>query len=273
MAAKTDHQTTSHRFLDEAGDTTFYGRNKRAIIGEPGVSRAFYVGSVKFGCPLTEARIVVLDAIRRVVGSPDLSRFPSVQRRIADGGFYFHAKDDPIPVRDLFFDELRDLSYSFEIIVARKSTKLFERSHKREEDEFYADVLGHLLKGKLKLNTRLVLNIAQRGSSTRAVILERALEKARNRAVKKWRADDLVTKVVFNVQNSRNEPLLSVADYLGWSVQRVFERGDTAYYERVQHKISSIHDIYDGANYMENKNWYKPSRPLSVANKIGPPAP
>jgi hypothetical protein len=37
-----------HRFLDESGDTTFYGKNKRIIVGEQGISKCFILGMVKF---------------------------------------------------------------------------------------------------------------------------------------------------------------------------------------------------------------------------------
>ncbi len=36
-----------HRFLDESGDTTFYGKKKRVIVGENGVSKSFILGMVK----------------------------------------------------------------------------------------------------------------------------------------------------------------------------------------------------------------------------------
>lgn len=264
---------TFHRFLDEAGDTTFYGRGRRVIVGQPGVSKAFCLGSVKFRCPLSEARLVVEDAVARVTSHPKLRSYISVQKRILAGGFFFHAKDDPPPVRELFFDELKDLSCSLEIIVARKIAKLFESTHQRREDEFYADILGHLLKGKLRLKGRLILTVAQRGSSTRAVVLERALALARTRASKRWNLEALTTEVIFDVQNPRKEPLLAVADYLSWSVQRVFERGETHYYDAVSHKIRAIQDIYDSSSYQGNLHWYSPQRPLTSQNKISPPSP
>ena len=268
-----DEPTTFHRFLDEAGDTTFYGSKRKVIIGEKGVSRAFYLGAVKFMCPLESARMVVEDAKRRVVSMPELNRFPSVKKRIAGGGFYFHAKDDPPPIRQLFFDELRDLSCRFEVLVARKNATTFERLHKNNADAFYAEILGHLLKRKLKMKGRIVLNIAQRGSSTRSVILESALQKARERAQRRWPGENLCAKVVFNVQNPRREPLLSIADYFGWAVQRVCETGDASAYDLVRHKKHEVHDIFDGSKYRGNRNWYNPSNPLTAGNKIGPPAP
>ncbi len=57
-----------HRFLDEAGDTTFYGKARVPIIGHPGVSLSFAIGMVKFGDDLGAVR----DAIRemqRAVGA------------------------------------------------------------------------------------------------------------------------------------------------------------------------------------------------------------
>jgi hypothetical protein len=266
-------ESTHHRFLDEAGDTTFYGAGRRVIIGEPGVSKAFYLGCVKFRCPLDSARMVIEDACQRVLHDPALMRFSSVQKRIAAGGFYFHAKDDPQPVRSLFFDAIHDLSCSLEVIVARKNIRRFELVHQRRPDEFYADILGHLLKGKLQLGGRMVLNVAQRGSSTRQINLDRALNRAKERALKRCPADQLTTRVVFNVQNPRTSPLLAISDYLSWTVQRVFETGDVSFYERMMHKISVIQDIYDREGYHRSQNWYGPKRPLTSANKISPPAP
>ena len=54
----SDPTYTYHRFLDEAGDTTFYGKNKSVIIGNSGVSKAFFLGMVKFKQPLDTIRAV-----------------------------------------------------------------------------------------------------------------------------------------------------------------------------------------------------------------------
>ena len=35
---------TYHRFLDEAGDTTFYGKGNTPILGKEGVSQYFILG-------------------------------------------------------------------------------------------------------------------------------------------------------------------------------------------------------------------------------------
>ncbi len=45
-----------HRFLDEAGDTTFYGKGKKNIIGTNGVSNVFILGMINVKDPLNEVR-------------------------------------------------------------------------------------------------------------------------------------------------------------------------------------------------------------------------
>ena len=97
------------------------------------------------------------------------------------------------------------------------------------------------------------------------------MTKARERFAKKAAADAISSEVVFNVQNPRTEPLLCVPDYLGWTVQRVFERGDTRYYDFVRERISLVVDLYDAEKYEGSRNYYTPKRPLTAENKIGPP--
>ena len=69
------------------------------------------------------------------------------------------------------------------------------------------------------------------------------------------------------------EPLLAVPDYLGWAVQRVFEKGQTRYYDYLREKIRLVVDLYDSEKYPDNQNYYDHHRnPLTAQNKIGPPS-
>ena len=43
-----------HRFLDEAGDTTFFGKGRVPMLGQAGVSLSFGLGMVKFASPVPE---------------------------------------------------------------------------------------------------------------------------------------------------------------------------------------------------------------------------
>ena len=47
---------TFHRFLDETGDTTFYGKGRKLIVGQDGVSLSFGLGVVRIDRPLEEVR-------------------------------------------------------------------------------------------------------------------------------------------------------------------------------------------------------------------------
>ncbi len=263
---------TDHRFLDEAGDTTFFGRGKKLIIGQKGVSLAFTIGMVKINRPLAEVREEVIALQRSVEKDDYLNVIPSVRKRVREGGFFFHASDDTPEVRQVLFRYLKALDCSLEAVVARKIPEVFARKHNHQETEFYADVLSHLIKNKLHMGGRLVLNISVRANSTSNRNLQAALEKATGRAAKKRAAGDLRTQVVFNVQNHRTEPLLNVADYLCWSVQRVFERGETRHYDFLGDRIKLVLDLYDQAGYEGSKNYYRGKRRLTAENRLGPPS-
>jgi hypothetical protein len=200
-----------------------------------------------------------------------LDHIPSVQKRIASGGFYFHACKDSPDVRTVLLHYLRDLPCEAEVVVARKIPALFEKQHHARAEEFYADLLAHLIKNRLKRPGTLVLNVAERGSSTREKVLTEALRLARERAAKKWGAENLQARVVFNVQNPRTEPLLTVSDYLCWAVQRVFEQGEVRHYNYLAGKIRLVVDLYDREKYAGNQNFYHRKNPLTAENKLGPP--
>lgn len=281
---------TIHRFLDEAGDCTFYGKRRKNILGTEGVSKCFILGMVKFKQELEPLRKGIIELQAGIQNDPYF-KVPSVIKKIDNGGFFFHAKDDLPEVRKIFFDFIMQKKLSFEAVVARKSIERFATTHKDKEQYFYADALSHLLKNKFHKGQKLVLNIAEKGTSTKNHNLELALEKAKERFAKKLNRKsveeakdfpevidskfihrkDINTGIVFNVTKPLQEPLLNVADYLCWAVQRVFEKGETRYYDFVKEKISRVIDLYDKENFEGFKNYYSPKRPLTAENKISPP--
>jgi len=78
-------------------------------------------------------------------------------------------------------------------------------------------------------------------------------------------------RAVFNVQNPRTEPLLTVSDYLCWAVQRVFEQGDVRHYNYLADKIRLVVDLYDRDNYEGYRNYYDKKNPLTARNRLSPP--
>lgn len=261
-----------HRFLDEAGDTTFWGKGKTPVIGKTeGVSLAFILGMVKFKQSLKEVREKVVELQLQVANDPYYKGVPSIEKKKNNTGYYLHATDDLPEVREKFYKLIKSLDLSFEAVVGRKIYDIFVKKHNANESEFYADLLSHLLKNKMELGGRLVLNVSQRGKSTRNRNLENAAETARKRFTKTKPGKEAQTDFVFNVQNPTSEPLLNVADYLCWAVQRVFERGETRYYDFIEEKISLVIDLYDTEKYEGSRHYYNHSNKLTAENKLSPP--
>ena len=265
---------TRHRFLDEAGDTTFFGKMHTPVIGiQEGVSLCFMLGMVKFRSPLEPIRQNIRDLQDQVANDPYFKDVLSIRKKkMESGGYYFHATDDPQEARKVFYDFIHTLDVSFEAVVGRKIPDLYVRKHNSRESEFYADLLSHLLKNKLQSGGDLILNVAQRGKVTRNIVFEQALEKATIRFLKRKSSDHIKTKIAFNVQYPRTEPLLNITDYLCWAVQRVFERGETRYYNFISDKISLVVDLYDNTHYEKSGNYYNDRNPLTPLNKISPPS-
>lgn len=147
-----------HRFLDEAGDTTFYGKGKKNIIGTNGVSNVFILGMIKVKEPLDEVRNKI-NLLQEKITKDEFYHVPSVLKKIHKTGYYLHATDDLPEVRKEMFDLIKTLNCSFEAVVGRKNIERYETKHKGKEEYFYADLLSHLLKNKLSKHEKLVIHI------------------------------------------------------------------------------------------------------------------
>ncbi|MBX2914004.1 MAG: DUF3800 domain-containing protein [Cyclobacteriaceae bacterium] len=259
-----------HRFLDEAGDTTFYGKGKVPLLGVEGVSLSFTLGMTRFREPLPELRDRIVKLQKEVENNPLFKTMESVKKRVQKGGFFFHAKDDSNDLKKVFFDFILGIDCTFQAVVARKSVDRFRKKHHDNEAEFYADLLSHLIKDKFNY-PKLILNVAERQNSTSNKNLERAILLAFERYHKKYPEKEVVQNIRYGVHKFQDEPLLCVADYLCWVIQRVFEKGEVRFYEYLMPKISLVVDLYDTANYPKWKNYYNSKNPLSSKNKIGPP--
>ena len=259
-----------HRFLDEAGDTTFYSKGKRIAIGDNGVSLCFMIGMVKFKTPIESIRKEIEVLQNKIVSDPYYN-VSSVMKKVRGSGYYFHATDDLPEVRKLFFDFIKSIDCSFEVVVATKVVEQFETKYKGKEEYFYADILSHLLKNKFtQKEDKLILNISGRGNSTKNHNLDLAVAKARQRFLLKKTADEITTKIVYNVTYPTIEPILSVADYFCWAVQRVFEKGEVRFYDFLKDKISTVIDLNDFTKYENFQNYYGPKHPLTAENKKKP---
>ena len=76
--------------------------------------------------------------------------------------------------------------------------------------------------------------------------------------------------MVFDVSYPTIEPVLNMADYFCWAVQRVFEKGETRFYDFIKEKVTLVIDLYDLDKYANWGNYYSPKNPLTSANKKNP---
>ena len=257
-----------HRFIDEAGDMTFFLKGKvPAPLGDNGISKVFILGMAHVKQDLDSARNLVNEFCKQVENDPFFNTMPSVKKRIDQGGFYLHAKDDPAELRYKFIMFLiENISFSVQMVVGRKKLTRFVNKHHSQEREFYADLLSHLLKDKGNYE-KLVINIAERGSSTGNNNLEDALSQAHNRHGKR-RSSTYKADIKFNVQRYSSDPLLAITDYVLWTVQRVFEKGETRFYDTIKDKLPTIIDLYDTAKYENYQNYYGPKNILTKDNRV-----
>ena len=263
---------TNHCFIDEAGDTSFYLKGKQSALNTQGVSSCFILGMVKIYDDLEEVRQKINQLQLEIIKNP-LFQVPSVLKKVKSSGYYLHATDDIPEIRMKFLELIKTINCSFECVVAEKSIERYETKHKGKEEYFYADLLSHLLKNKLQTDSKLVLHVSGRGKSTKNHNLDLAVEKAIQRFQQNSRNIfdfEISTQVIFNVNYPTNEPLLNLADYFCWVVQRVFEKGEIRYYEFLNNKVSLVIDLYDVKNYNGFKNYYSPKNPLTKENKKNP---
>lgn len=257
-----------HRFIDEAGDMTFYsGRrsNRTPAMGSNGVSRCFMIGFVHVKQDLNETRRTIEAFSADINSDPFFSHFPSVQTRIDKGwkGYYPHASKDPAELRYEFLKLMNSLEFSAQIVVGRKIPAIYEKKHELQERNFYADLMSHLLKYTGQTDP-LILDVVERGSSTSNMNLQRAVDFAKSRR-KNNSSKPLTNTFKFNVQPYDHEPLLALADYSLWTVQRAYEKQDIKFYELICPKISLIMDVYDHKRYDKSKNYYTPKyNPLTI---------
>ena len=265
---KNQPSTKRHCFLDEAGDTTFYGKGKIPILGNDGVSKCFILGMLELRQPVSEVRSAMFDLQHQIATDPYFTDIASMKKKKSTTGYFAHAKDDVPEVRKLVYEFINSLDCSFEAVVARKKYDLYEKKHNGKQAEFYADLLSHLLKFKLDIEGELVLNISPRSQCTTHENLKRGLQKGIERSTKEFPNRPNICEVVFNVQYPTAEPLLNIADYFCWAIQRVFEKGETRFYNFIKDKMSSVIDIYDFENSKNLGNHYSPLNPLTIQNHL-----
>jgi len=251
-----------HRFVDEAGDLTFFKKGRIPVtFGEGGVSKYLILGMVHVKDALSDAERKVRDFGKTIENDDFFENVPSVKKRIEKYGYFIpHAKDDPAEIRLAFFRYLAkdDINFSMQAVLGRKNFERFAKSHNSKDREFYGDLLAYLLQDKANYE-KLVVNIASRVSATDNTNLSESLLRAKQRYANRSK-QDFNADIKFNVQPYAALPLLSIVDYCLWAVQRLVERDEDRYYKLISNKIPFIFDAF--AEKGSRKNFTR-SNPLS----------
>lgn len=252
-------------FFDEAGDPQILGRRGVNLIDKGTSSKTFIVGYLETKDPAT-CRRKLLDLHEKLKNDEYLQGIPSMKSTLK----MFHANKDCLEVRAEVFKLLKTLDIQFYCIVARKDVDRFRRMFDLKEKKIYKHLVTKLMENRLHLYTEVDLYFSAMGNVVRKDTMEDAINAAIDKFKEKWGHNNN-SKIRVLIQQSSDEPLLQAADYLLWTIQRAYERGEFRYYNFMKDKIALVYDIFDTRAYNDkSKNtFYSQKNPLE-AKKIDP---
>jgi len=171
-----------------------------------------------------------------------------LRHRIAAGGLdleEFHATEDRQVVRDQMFGLLEEhvahRCFTIDAIIARKNRA---NPSIRDETVFYPRLLKILLRWIFCHRTddevdRINVWAARIGTKKKRVSFEKA--------VKSYLANELEAGVIpYDVfmHSSVSHPMLQVADYCCWSINRKWKDGDLRPYSKLQSAVLTEFDVF-----------------------------
>ena len=145
--------------MDESEDTTFYNRKGEWIVGnENGASKILLMGFIRTTEP--EFLRKKLNELKyEIINGKYLEDIPSMNKTMVA----FHEKDDCPEVRYKVFTLLKDLPFSCNVVVARKTDHVFKKFSGNTQ-ELYDSLITNLFKNILHLSNNNYIYIATRGS-------------------------------------------------------------------------------------------------------------
>ena len=252
---------SNYFFVDESGDTTFYNRHGEWIVGkENGSSKILLMGFIRTTEP-EYLRKKLIDLKKEIINDSYLKDIPSMRKTLIS----FHAKDDCPEVRYKVFNLLKDLPFSCNIVVCRKTKNVFDK-YNGDTQEIYDSLITHLFKNILQLSSNNYIYIATRGNRKRQIPLEEAIHNSIIYTEASLK-HEVKSKQKILPQVPSGELCLQIVDYCNWAIQRAFVFNEMRYYNFLKEKYGLIVDLND---YKENwKNFYTKKNPFDI-NKISP---
>lgn len=250
-------------FIDESGDSTFFGKRKKNLVGTDGFQPMLNLGMIKL-----KNKSLILNAIRNFVNSIRQDPLYNSIASIKDPNWYLHAKDDHPEVRAKFFEFIRKLKgFEAYVVIGRKHLSVFQKKHNQNQSEFYFDLVHHLLKGTLRneSHTYKIYLAARRGNTKKFLsnAIENAIANDNNGLIKP-------KKIVFHCEIVRNmdTPELYIVDYLLWAINRYISKGEERFFKAIIDKYKLIIDLYDLDENSGQPKLFNKRNPFSV-QKVG----
>ncbi len=247
-------------FIDESGDSAFYGNRKKLLVGSPGFQPMLNIGMIT-----TEDKKTLKSKIASFISAIKSDALYNSIHSLAKENWYLHARGDHPEVRAKFFEFLRNLDgFKFYGVLGRKRLSTFNNKHNNNEKEFYFDLVYHLLKDRLNdENVQYHIYLSARQKSTQE-FLSLAIDKAIER-------DNNIRKVAknisykFDIIRSEDSLELSIVDYLLWAINRYISNGESRFFNALSHKYNLIIDLYDVDKYgSKESNYYHRNNPFTV---------
>lgn len=170
-----------------------------------------------------------------------------LRHRIAATGLgleEFHATEDRQAVRNQMFDLLQEHvahgCFTVDAVIAQKN-----KTHPSIQDDagFYARLLRILLRWVFRHRATTEVDkinawAARIGTRKKRTVFEKA--------VKSWLANDLNARVPYDVftLGSASHPMLQVADYCCWALNKKWKDGDTRPYEKIRKAVLTEFDVF-----------------------------
>ena len=239
----------AYYFFDEAGDTQILGRRGINLMERGTASKTFMVGYLETDNP-SDCRRKLQELHEKLCNDEYLASIPSM----TSTNRAFHANKDCHEVRAEVFRLLKQLDFKFYCIVARKDVERFRRMFEFKEKKIYKYLVTRLLENRLHLYPHIDIYFSAMGN----VVRQDTMQEAVNDAIDSFYLQSNIensSEIRILIQQSSNEPMLQFADYVLWTIQRAFERGEYRYYNYLKEKIEVIYDIFEA-------EVYTPSNPL-----------
>lgn len=204
-------------FSDEAGDFTF---NREANI-----SRYFII------CSVTTTSLDMSLAMTHLRHELLREHLP-----VRD---CFHATTEDAFVRERVFKEIVKHEFKFQATICEKSKAQPQVTVSKARFYKYPWYyhFKHAIAGHLKSEDRLVVTAASIGTKKERLTYINSLED-----VVRQSAPEM--KWIVDFRPAQADPLLQVADYCAWAVQRKWERGDASAYDLIKSHRSYEYELW-----------------------------